>query len=167
MISRQISATSPCPCCSTRIFADCCEPILNRPTTAETAEQIMRARFTAYVIHRNVFLRETAAPHYQHWYNDKSLDESCSEWSRLEVLKSTNDANGVEAEVSFVAYYFENGTEKAHHERSLFRRVNGCWIYWRVKREGPEPYHRVMDKVGRNELCPCGSGQKFKRCCQR
>lgn len=20
-------------------------------------------------------------------------------------------------------------------------------------------------KVGRNELCPCGSGQKFKRCC--
>ncbi|PJI55426.1 hypothetical protein CTI14_04955 [Methylobacterium radiotolerans] len=20
-------------------------------------------------------------------------------------------------------------------------------------------------KVGRNELCPCGSGKKFKRCC--
>jgi preprotein translocase subunit SecA len=21
------------------------------------------------------------------------------------------------------------------------------------------------DKVGRNELCPCGSGKKYKRCC--
>ncbi len=23
------------------------------------------------------------------------------------------------------------------------------------------------DKVGRNDPCPCGSGQKFKKCCQR
>lgn len=27
----------------------------------------------------------------------------------------------------------------------------------------PAPYRRV--KTGRNELCPCGSGMKFKRCC--
>ena len=24
---------------------------------------------------------------------------------------------------------------------------------------------RAGRKVGRNELCPCGSGQKYKRCC--
>ena len=23
-----------------------------------------------------------------------------------------------------------------------------------------------MAKTGRNELCPCGSGKKFKRCCE-
>lgn len=28
-----------------------------------------------------------------------------------------------------------------------------------IRRRGP--------KVGRNKLCPCGSGEKFKRCCQR
>ena len=22
-----------------------------------------------------------------------------------------------------------------------------------------------MDKIGRNEPCPCGSGQKYKKCC--
>ena len=22
-----------------------------------------------------------------------------------------------------------------------------------------------MEKVGRNDLCPCGSGQKYKKCC--
>lgn len=26
---------------------------------------------------------------------------------------------------------------------------------------------RVPPKVGRNEPCPCGSGEKFKRCCLR
>ena len=23
-----------------------------------------------------------------------------------------------------------------------------------------------MDKVGRNDPCPCGSGKKFKKCCE-
>ena len=26
---------------------------------------------------------------------------------------------------------------------------------------------RVSDKVGRNDLCPCGSGKKYKKCCGR
>ena len=38
--------------------------------------------------------------------------------------------------------------------------------YWR---DGPPPRSRQTQlrstKVGRNELCPCGSGKKFKRCC--
>lgn len=28
----------------------------------------------------------------------------------------------------------------------------------------PKP---LAPKVGRNDPCPCGSGQKFKRCCER
>ena len=28
----------------------------------------------------------------------------------------------------------------------------------------PEP-RRNTPKVGRNDLCPCGSGKKYKRCC--
>jgi len=28
----------------------------------------------------------------------------------------------------------------------------------------PRPYVRPERKVGRNELCPCGSGKKFKHC---
>jgi uncharacterized protein YecA (UPF0149 family) len=27
------------------------------------------------------------------------------------------------------------------------------------------PHRRATPKVGRNELCPCGSGKKFKKCC--
>ena len=28
-----------------------------------------------------------------------------------------------------------------------------------------QPIHRPIPKTGRNDLCPCGSGKKFKRCC--
>ena len=30
---------------------------------------------------------------------------------------------------------------------------------------GREPYQRSADKIGRNDLCPCGSGKKYKQCC--
>ena len=30
-----------------------------------------------------------------------------------------------------------------------------------------KPERRVAPKLGPNEPCPCGSGKKFKRCCQR
>ena len=26
-------------------------------------------------------------------------------------------------------------------------------------------FHRETPKVGRNDLCPCGSGKKYKKCC--
>jgi len=25
----------------------------------------------------------------------------------------------------------------------------------------------LIEKLGRNDLCPCGSGKRFKRCCLR
>jgi preprotein translocase subunit SecA len=26
---------------------------------------------------------------------------------------------------------------------------------------------RHVEKIGRNDLCPCGSGKKYKKCCGR
>lgn len=46
-----------------------------------------------------------------------------------------------------------------------------AYRYFREHRQGhtgpsfsPEP-RRHASKVGRNDLCPCGSGKKYKRCC--
>jgi preprotein translocase subunit SecA len=30
-----------------------------------------------------------------------------------------------------------------------------------------EPIRNRVEKVGRNEPCPCGSGKKYKNCCMR
>lgn len=32
-------------------------------------------------------------------------------------------------------------------------------------RRSRRPLVRVHEKIGRNELCPCGSGKKYKHCC--
>lgn len=43
-----------------------------------------------------------------------------------------------------------------------------AWIYrfWQPYRQAiASTYKREQPKTGRNELCPCGSGKKFKKCC--
>jgi uncharacterized protein len=38
--------------------------------------------------------------------------------------------------------------------------------FWRDRGSvGSRTPHRKPEKPGRNDLCPCGSGQKFKKCC--
>ena len=37
---------------------------------------------------------------------------------------------------------------------------NRDWMY-----SSHDPYVREEPKIGRNELCSCGSGKKYKRCC--
>lgn len=41
--------------------------------------------------------------------------------------------------------------------------------YQKTAREFPLPPGAAAgaDKIGRNDLCPCGSGRKFKKCCRR
>jgi uncharacterized protein YecA (UPF0149 family) len=31
----------------------------------------------------------------------------------------------------------------------------------------PNPKQQRLGRVGRNDLCPCGSDKKFKKCCLR
>lgn len=39
--------------------------------------------------------------------------------------------------------------------------------YKKQMRGGRPAQIRTEPKIGRNELCPCGSGKKYKRCCQK
>lgn len=47
---------------------------------------------------------------------------------------------------------------------SLPKVVAGIYHYWHSRMK-PAPIKRESPKVGRNEVCPCGSGLKFKQCC--
>jgi SEC-C motif-containing protein len=49
------------------------------------------------------------------------------------------------------------------HEKSEFELINGAWIFTRRLRQGPAPV-TAAPKVGRNDPCPCGSGEKIKKC---
>jgi SEC-C motif-containing protein len=154
----------PCPCGSGQLFEACCEPILTGQRAAASAEQLMRARFTAHVAHDFKFLhatyRLTSGTPYVPEEGEPTL-----QWTKLVVHAHATTDNPDKAFVDFSAYGTEDGTEKVLHEKAEFLRINGTWLYMREARLGPAPYKSATPKVGRNDPCPCGSGKKYKQCC--
>lgn len=49
-------------------------------------------------------------------------------------------------------------------QEDLPKLVMAIYGFWRVKMTQKTPL-RKASQVGRNELCPCGSGKKYKQCC--
>src|SRR5215211_3976051 len=154
-----------CPCGSGASFATCCEPIIKGTRESETAEEMMRARYSAFVTGAIDFI--VASTHSQ---TRKEIDVSFirdwsqnSEWRGLQILE-TKVINDSKAFVSFEAHFTQNGQEQNHREKSLFEREDGEWRFVdgnelknpTVRHETPRP--------GRNDPCPCGSGKKYKKC---
>jgi uncharacterized protein len=56
--------------------------------------------------------------------------------------------------------------QRAHYRGGLDGCIRAIDLYWGARRPPPPvgPVVRAAPKVGRNELCPCGSGKKHKRC---
>jgi SEC-C motif domain protein len=153
-----------CPCGSGRALADCCGPILEGSRPAATAEELMRARFTAHVVHDFAFLHRTYRP-TAHQPFVPVVEKQAVQWTRLVVhshaLASTPDL----AYVEFSAYGTQDGAEHILQEKAEFSRRDGSWIYTRPLREGPAPFRQSAPKPGRNDPCFCGSGKKYKHCC--
>jgi SEC-C motif-containing protein len=155
-----------CPCGSGNAYSDCCEPMITGARPAETAEQLMRARYSAYVGVNTDFLLASTHPDHRQGYDHegtRTWAESAG-WQGLEIVDcrkgGKEDAVG---EVEFIARYREKGAEREHHESARFRKKNGAWFFTEGTMVKPKPI--VSGKIGRNEPCPCGSGAKFKKCC--
>ena len=61
-----------CPCGSTRPYADCCGPVISGERRADTAEQVMRSRYSAYVKKELDWLRASLHPDHRADYNESS-----------------------------------------------------------------------------------------------
>jgi uncharacterized protein len=48
-------------------------------------------------------------------------------------------------------------------EANLLVHVQAAYDFWLERRRAPSIQHKAP-RVGRNDLCPCGSGKKYKRC---
>jgi uncharacterized protein YecA (UPF0149 family) len=61
-----------------------------------------------------------------------------------------------------------NGRIYLNDELEILESVNrlvGNAKFLKPKRRPVREPVRMSTKVGRNDLCPCGSGKKFKKCC--
>jgi len=154
----------PCPCGTGKTFAECCDPILTQKRPAETAEQLMRSRFTAHVAHDWAHLHRTHLPTSREPYV-AGEEPQATDWTRLVIHAHEPGPRPDLAYVDFTAYFREGEKEQALLEKAEFQRVDGAWLYTRAVRQGPAPLKSVQAKVGRNDPCPCGSGKKYKQCC--
>jgi SEC-C motif-containing protein len=157
-------APKACPCGSGKLFSECCGPVLSGTRKAATAEELMRARFTAHATRDFGFVHRTYRPTSRQPYVPDP-DGPTTEWTRLVVHNHSIGSGPNTATVEFSAYGIEGGAEHVLHEKAEFMRVGDEWLYTRPLREGPAPFRETAKKPGRNEPCPCGSGKKYKHCC--
>lgn len=158
-----------CPCGSGTAFETCCEPYLLKRSSPPTAQALMRARYTAYAMGAIDYLYKTSGNKVRKEFdaeNTRKWSES-AEWTGIEFLvENGGGVDDQDATLEFIAHYSVNNAKFEHHERAEFIRKNGEWLFMDGKLFGPDPQRREQPKIGRNDPCPCGSGKKYKKCCQ-
>ena len=116
------------PCGSGRAYERCCGP-LHAGGAAETAQQLMRSRFSAFARGLDAYL--LASWHPSTRPATLELDEGV-QWRRLQIVDAVAGAAGdAEGVVEFRASYRDpDGAAGLLHERSRFVRDSaGRWSY--------------------------------------
>ena len=116
-----------CPCGLGEPFEECCGRY-HRGEEPPSAELLMRARYSAYVVGDRAFLLRTW--HEQTRPRALTLEKD-QEWLGLNILDRQGggllDSEGtVEFRARFVG---DDGRRGAMHDRSRFLKVGGAWRY--------------------------------------
>jgi SEC-C motif-containing protein len=146
----------PCPCQSGQDYAACCGLLHQHKQTAKTAEQLMRSRYSAFVMQQIGYLQATLHASQRQPDDAVTLQQTMesTKWLGLSIVESIE--TGDEAEVEFIAFYAGQPIGQLH-ERSRFSRQHDQWFYVDGK-------FLPSIKLARNDNCFCGSGKKLKRC---
>ena len=98
-----------CPCGSGKKYNECCEPIIKGTIKAPTAESLMRARYTSYVVHEIDFIISSCEEGEGIADIDKQATEDWSRQSTWHGLKILSTEKGTESDdegvVEFTADY--------------------------------------------------------------
>ena len=148
-----------CYCCSGKEYEDCCQPYIDLKKVAHTAEQLMRSRYSAFVLLNEDYLERTWAT--AQCPADLDLDAK-TKWIKLEILSTENgQKEDHKGKVEFKAWFIHENRLTTLHEVSDFVREKACWVYL-----GGRLFDEPVVSLSMNQLCPCGSGKKYKRCCR-
>lgn len=123
---------SLCPCKSRKTYAECCLPFHKGKTKPETAEKLMRSRFSAFFFRLVDYLVETTHPERRDKNLKRSLEETIhhTNWRFLTILStSKGGAEDKTGKVEFLAEYFWDDEPQKLHENSRFKRFKGAWKY--------------------------------------
>lgn len=180
--SRMHDLTQHCHCGSGITFQQCCEPLLSGMQNADSAERLMRSRYSGfatnafdYLIRTHHASKRQPEEHAQLQAQAKSL-----RWLALNICDTKDGRTGqTSGEVEFKAFFRIGGgtdsTIHCLHERSLFLyekiyEQTGEQMHGSLREKGQWFYvdaifcNDLRVNLGRNDLCFCGGGRKFKQC---
>jgi len=123
---------SLCPCKSKLTYGACCRPYHFGKRKPDTAEQLMRSRYSAYFFRRVDYLVETTHPEARETGLKRELEKTIHQvnWKFLTIVGSSKGGKSDKSgKVEFVAEYFLNGEPFELRERSRFKRHKGIWKY--------------------------------------
>ena len=121
-----------CYCGNTKHYKTCCEVFHLNNGQTETAEQLMRSRYSAFVLANGDYLMQTHHKSTRPTSQKKEIVKWAKsvEWIKLEVQDTTKGlVIDKEGTVTFNAYFYENGKVDIIHEKSAFIKQNNKWYY--------------------------------------
>lgn len=121
-VKASVKLADPCPCGGGE-FATCCGPFLAASALPTTAEQLMRSRYTAFVLGDADHLWRTWHPRTRP--AEVSLDADV-EWLNLTILDAES---GGPSDTTGVVEFAARHRGGVLHERSRFERRAGRWFY--------------------------------------
>ena len=150
-----------CPCGSKLNYTVCCGRYIDGIKKPETAEELMRSRYTAYTLANTSYIKKTMRGKPALGFNEAEAEIWAKQvtWLNLEVIKAYTE-NESKSFVEFVASFIDNKKLQAIHEISEFAQEDGSWFYI----DGVNPKKTQKKTLARNAPCPCGSEKKFKNC---
>ncbi|MGA1931881.1 YchJ family protein [Arcobacter sp. YIC-464] len=129
----KISANSLCPCGSSKKYKKCCK-IFHNGSNPKTALELMKSRYTAYVVGDSKYIIKTTHPSNNEYTEDTSSWSSSikefslnSEFTGLVILDFIEGEE--ESFVTFNALIKQNGQDASFVEKSKFLKVDGKWLY--------------------------------------
>ena len=121
--------TNTCICGSGKPSEKCCSLLLNSTRWAKTPEQLMRSRYSAYALGGyGDYLLDTWFLATAKGLTAEALSLRTCDWVELQILNKSQ--KGDQGTVEFNAWFLnDQGDKQALHEKSVFQRINGRWLY--------------------------------------
>ncbi|MGZ2370460.1 YchJ family protein [Ancylomarina sp. YFZ004] len=121
-----------CFCGKSLVYEDCCGALHLGNRFAQTAEELMRSRYSAFALADVDYILRTYAPENRPDSERSEIKQWASSvvWLGLQVLSTQKGKSGdQEGRVKFKALYSEAGKIHEMIEDSFFRFEKGQWLY--------------------------------------
>tara|TARA_B110000914_G_C15255584_1_gene350585 strand:- start:103 stop:639 length:537 start_codon:yes stop_codon:yes gene_type:complete len=174
-----------CPCNPNKQFHNCCLAIITGDKQAQSPEQLMRSRYTAYVVNDARYIFNSYSQYSQTEQSVSDIEKWASTCQFIElVIHQSSPFNKLNSEqitdfsiVEFTAFYLIANTLYKMSEKSRFiqepiqknNNSTDCkhWVY----HDGDVYQHIAITLIKPHNLCPCAINKakevkkKFNNCC--